>query len=573
MPSISFSSPCRYFLTTLIAAAFWLWSGLLASFAIAESYDDIATPDGWAWSQIKLGQAADFSQRCPVYRFEEKMLEDVSWQNECRKLSARLIEDLLTKVPWRESVPAAGVRIKGAWIVGIIDLANAKLIRPIEIVESRLDDKLSLRRAKTDSLITLRNSLMVGQFDAPGLRSESGVDLFNSTFKESVYLDGAQIGDDFNVYSSTLDGGLQADSMTVGRDLYLESPGFPSGTSFKSVFLRGSRIKGRVVVDRVNIGGQFTLDNVQSGGELLIDKCRIDDRFGAFNLQIGSDFVFSDSQDADQVDMQFAHVGAHTTVLGSTLGQLDLSAATIGGDLRLGGLGKSVVWKNKTGQAGTLILRNTRIGKLMDATDAWPVRGHLQIDGFSFSHLGGFAGDTASDMRNRGMKWWDDWARRDPKYSPAPYAQLAAAFTSAGERDAANDARYLGRVRERENEGWLAFVWSGFLQWVAGFGIGTYTFRVLYWVIIIAFLGAIYLKTSVKGVREGNHGFVWCFGASVARLLPAIEINKEFTEFFNDPERKRFTPWQSFVFSTMGVVGWVLGAILIAAVAGLTQTS
>jgi hypothetical protein len=86
-------------------------------------------------------------------------------------------------------------------------------------------------------------------------------------------------------------------------------------------------------------------------------------------------------------------------------------------------------------------------------------------------------------------------------------------------------------------------------------------------------LGALYLRTRVKGVRDGQHGFVWCFGASLARLLPVIEINKEFTDFFDDPERKRLTGWQSFVFSAMGIVGWLLAAILAVAVSGLTQSS
>jgi hypothetical protein len=52
-----------------------------------------------------------------------------------------------------------------------------------------------------------------------------------------------------------------------------------------------------------------------------------------------------------------------------------------------------------------------------------------------------------------------------------------------------------------------------------------------------------------------------------------IEVNKEFTEFFNDPKRERLTAWQSFIFSAMGIVGFLLGAILIAAVSGLTQSS
>jgi hypothetical protein len=77
----------------------------------------------------------------------------------------------------------------------------------------------------------------------------------------------------------------------------------------------------------------------------------------------------------------------------------------------------------------------------------------------------------------------------------------------------------------------------------------------------------------VKGVREGRYNFFWCFGASLARLLPAIEINKEFTAFFDDPKRERLTGWQSFVFSAIRRVGWVFGLILLAAISGLTQGS
>ena len=176
------------------------------------------------------------------------------------------------------------------------------------------------------------------------------------------------------------------------------------------------------------------------------------------------------------------------------------------------------------------------------------------------------------------MKWWDNWARLDPDYSPAPYTQLAVALTNAGDRDAANEIRYLGREREREvackerQDRW-ATCSSNRTQYVAGYGIGLYSFRVLYWVIVITVFGALYLKESVKGVRDEKHGFIWCVGASLSRLLPVIVINKEFTDFFDDPERKRLTGWQNFIFSAMGIMGFVLGAILIAAVSGLTQGS
>jgi hypothetical protein len=66
---------------------------------------------------------------------------------------------------------------------------------------------------------------------------------------------------------------------------------------------------------------------------------------------------------------------------------------------------------------------------------------------------------------------------------------------------------------------------------------------------------------------------LWCFGASLSRLLPVIEINKEFTEFFNDPKRERLNWLQSVLFSAFAIVGWLLGAVLVAAVTGLTKSS
>ncbi len=56
-------------------------------------------------------------------------------------------------------------------------------------------------------------------------------------------------------------------------------------------------------------------------------------------------------------------------------------------------------------------------------------------------------------------------------------------------------------------------------------------------------------------------------------MLPGIEINKEFTDFFDDPERRRLRDWQVAVFSAFVVIGWVLGLFLVAAMTGLTQHS
>jgi hypothetical protein len=52
-------------------------------------------------------------------------------------------------------------------------------------------------------------------------------------------------------------------------------------------------------------------------------------------------------------------------------------------------------------------------------------------------------------------------------------------------------------------------------------------------VIGISLAGAVLLWTTVPIAKHNGH--VWCFGASLSRLLPVIEINKEFADFFNDP--------------------------------------
>lgn len=61
------------------------------------------------------------------------------WLGSLDLASARGLHNDLTRAPWRDAVPFAGVRIKGARILGDVDLENAKLSRPIEIFDSRED--------------------------------------------------------------------------------------------------------------------------------------------------------------------------------------------------------------------------------------------------------------------------------------------------------------------------------------------------------------------------------------------------------------------------------------------------
>ena len=129
----------------------------------------------------------------------------------------------------------------------------------------------------------------------------------------------------------------------------------------------------------------------------------------------------------------------------------------------------------------------------------------------------------------------------------------------------------------------FGFLWSsGLLRLGAGYGIGLYMFRALYWALGWAVIGAVFLRfIAKKGVVElksknGCSNFwcwVWCFGASVNRLLPVISLKKEFVDFFEDPKLNQFEPWQDFLSVVFAVFGWGLGAIVIAAFATITHPS
>jgi hypothetical protein len=219
-----------------------------------------------------------------------------------------------------------------------------------------------------------------------------------------------------------------------------------------------------------------------------------------------------------------------------------------------------------------LDLRNAHVGGLSDNENSWPEVGRLRLDGFSFAHLGGYEGYSGAEMLSRGAKWWDrSWARLDTVVASSVYEQLAAAFTAAGDRDAADEIHYREQVRADEGKSGWAYIRSGLLRVFAGYGIGSYMFRALGWALGLSVLGALILRYCVQGVVDERHGFLWCFGASVNRLLPVVNLKKDFSDFFDNHWRNMFAPWQEVFFTVLAVLGWLLGLIVVAAIATITH--
>jgi hypothetical protein len=167
---------------------------LFASTASAqELYDDIKTPEGWAWSEIKQGRIADFNFRCMTPVLDARQ-QDERWANNCRRIPASFLVNVLTREPWREQVPPSGVAITGARFIGNLDLANAKLLRAILVEGSRFENGVNLNSTRTESRITIGGSRVREAFDAKSLHCPLSLDLGDSVFEGLVSLSYAEIG-------------------------------------------------------------------------------------------------------------------------------------------------------------------------------------------------------------------------------------------------------------------------------------------------------------------------------------------------------------------------------------------
>jgi len=202
-------------------------------------------------------------------------------------------------------------------------------------------------------------------------------------------------------------------------------------------------------------------------------------------------------------------------------------------------------------------------------------------------------------MRNRPVTAWRDWLLLDPIYSPQPYTELASVLAASGDGAAATAIRFIGRDRERAEMMTNCRVWGSgpadtplrpcdllgwvglsILQTTVGYGIGTYTFRALWWTIGLALIGIAMLvfAPGIRGRRQygGARGprqkpLIWCFGASLSHVLPVVSLSTEFGDFFNDPQRKRLYAWQQIGFAVLALCGWGLSLFVVAAFSGLTQ--
>ncbi|NIW99099.1 MAG: hypothetical protein GWN13_12805, partial [Phycisphaerae bacterium] len=236
--------------------------------------------------------------------------------------------------------------------------------------------------------------------------------------------------------------------------------------TFKEIDLTGARIGGQLGMDGSTFDGLLTMDGTEIGENLFA-------RFTRFSTD-------------QELILYFSRIGSSLDLCGATIGAIDLTGATITGELRLGSA--QTQQPTNWGEASRMVLRNTTVGAIQDAdvmTDSWPE--YLELEGFTYHRLGGFGAMGAADIAKRNREWFIQWLERDRTFSPQPYEQLAIMLSRSGYPAKANAIRYAARKRSRRtalerNDGkpreWLRWIGLTLLQLTIGYGLGARYFRV-----------------------------------------------------------------------------------------------
>jgi hypothetical protein len=430
--------------------------------------------------------------------------------NAKRAINAALLVDLITSTR-QVDAPERAIKVRGARILGAVNLETARLVRPLHLRDCYFDEPVNLNEAAAPAIRLPGCHLPA--LSADQLRTIGNLDLTNGfTARGEVRLDGARIGGHLRLSGASLinPGGhaLFADLVLVEQSMLCRYGFTAQGT----IRLRGARIGGQfnlngaslsnpgghaLWADRLEVKhGIFFRDGFIARGEVNLAASRIGaqlDLSGASLINPGGRALYANRITVDH--SIFCEDGF------SAQGEIRLSGASIAGVLSFRGS----VLENPGGTAldleasnaaalyllpenppeGVVALTNAKVGDFFDEPASWPKK--LDLRGFAYMALVNRKVSVHERLR---------WLTLHPgRYTPQLYDQLAAVYKSTGYEEAARRVGIAKQWRRRavlnpagKLLNWLLYltVGYGYRTWLAGvwlaglLALGTWVFSRAY---------------------------------------------------------------------------------------------
>ena len=448
-----------------------------------------------------------------------------------------------------DAVTFATVNLRGAEIGGQISLKgstfNGKLnMNSMTVGASLLMHdgatfaEVDLRGAEIGDQVGMDGSTFNGPLNMDSVMIRGGWFMWQAKFAE-VDLRGAEIGGRISMPSSTFNGKLNMGSVTIGTSLLMHD-----GATFAEVNLAGAEIGGQVGMDGSTFNGPLNMDSVMIGASLLM-------RHAVFNKE---------------VKLTYASVGTNLDARGAELGGLDLTATRVARELWLGSPGSNIKWKeykdkNNSTHPPKLRLLNTTVGTLQDTKNTWPPALERDLDGFTYTRLGGLGPKEREMPFERGSGWFIGWLEKDKAYSPQPYRQLATVLSQAGYDPIADEIHFAlqDRIRTHDTTPFATKVLLT-MSWVL-LGYGYKIWLALAWFSGLVVLGCHVVSIAPEGCRKSLSGRLFYSLESAVPLIDLTPLHQKFS--------LELTPGVDRYFQIHKIIGLVIVSVLIAGMTGL----
>lgn len=410
-----------------------------------------------------------------------------------------------------------GLQVLGAVVPDALDLSFVTIGFPLVLAGCRLRKELHLPGARTRT-ISLQGSQVHSLF-ADGVVVSGALLLRDGFHSEGgVQLTGATIDGPFDCSGSTFENiasgpAIVADGAVVNSYVFLRRGFRASGEvrfpharvstdfdctqgTFTAKLLDARQLTSALNLEGIVVGGSvFLRGGFRAQGMVLLHGAQVE-----FNLDcVGGRFENPAQQGVSETGTALnfdASVVKGTVILSDHFcasGLVRLISAQISGDLRctaayLGNgliaerasIGGTLFWRDiLSPSTSNLNVIGTSADSLSDDAASWPGKGNLQLDGFVYRRFSAFS--------PRGARERLDWLSRVKSLTPQPFRQLANALTDRDERGSRRVLYEMARLRDQENQGVAARIWSFMFRHAAGYGY--YPGRALWCLIGLTVIG------------------------------------------------------------------------------------
>lgn len=433
--------------------------------------------------------------------------------DDTRAIRAVFLRLLLLRAPGMPPLHEKGLRLRGAWITGALDLESCGIASSLALADCRFESALILRLATINSLV-LDGSVLPG-LQARGLVARGGIYLRATRIDGAIDMLGAQLGGEFALDGSTVSqpGGLAFDGAFV--------------TTRGDLALRGTQFRGGVKVAGAQLGGDLALTGatIEHVGETALS---------AENTRVGGDVALRSARILGETNFIGARITGDVQLEGGTFEAPEAIAFTLNRAVVDGAL----FLRHGTQMRGALSLNGTQVGTIMDEPASWPKPGDLLMNRFLY---GGFIGGPV-DAQSR-LDWL---ARQNPArwgedFWPQPYAQLSAVLNEMGHKEEARTVLYekerLQRRARRARAKWPSTraglaIMDTLLWFTVGYGLQplmAFVWLLLFWLAGAGLLAMIQMEGEMRpnvAVFLRSPEWVLC-GEPVGRQVTLVSLGQE----------------------------------------------